>query len=195
VRSVVFDVKPSSDSTVLRVEFEQSDISDNAYYGHEVTAHSSDAWQRVRLPIDHFARPSWASDERTFRLDNVQSLRFIVYEGSASITLDNLYLEGLDIGAPVLTFHASPGPPGRVFYSAASILVYTVPPIVASESESEVEIADMNGRIVCRRMLGKVPGGSRVALDINALAAGMYVMRHRADGKAAGPCMRFVVAR
>ncbi|MBD3391280.1 MAG: hypothetical protein GF418_04450, partial [Chitinivibrionales bacterium] len=195
VKSVVFDVNPSSDNTVFRVEFEQSDIDDGAYFGHDVTAHSADAWQRVRLSSDHFEQPDWTGGDQSFRLDKIRAFRFIVYDGSASITVDNLHMEDLDLGAPVLSFGGPRTAEPHSFSMRGGAIEYMLPVSRFGEAPAEVRIVDLCGRTVYHRFAENASAQEAIHISTTAFAAGTYVLTCTVDGTPAGQPHRFAVSR
>jgi hypothetical protein len=100
--SVVLDIKASAGGDSIRVEFEQADITDGAYWGKNVVL-LSDNWVRLRIPVTALAQPAWKTKDVVFNPGKLSALRITYYGLShVIITVDNVHVEGLNIGAAVV---------------------------------------------------------------------------------------------
>jgi hypothetical protein len=193
IASIVFDVKPSAADAAFRVELEQSDITDGSYNGAAAMVSTANIWQRVRLPISSFVKPSWATVTHPLNSSVIKALRFVVYEGSASLTIDNVHIEGLAIGASVLAFARRAAANGFVVRSGKGSIAYAFPFKPTEYDSWEVAIVDVAGRSVYRKKLAGITVGSPIALADIPCATGIYSLVHVKNGAIQTPSIRIAV--
>jgi hypothetical protein len=193
--SVVFDVKPADDEARFRVELEEPGFGGTDYRGAFVSVPSA-TWHRVRIAFTDMHPPAWSSRTAALNPDAIAAIRFVVQgENSTRLTIDNLHVENLRLGAaPVRTdaLRLRLSSSARV-RSSPGIIAYSPPAAVTGEGWSVV-VFDMAGRRVYRRRLSPAHGGSIVRLHGLHPSPGTYLLHHlnERNGQPA-PAMRCLV--
>jgi endoglucanase len=194
--TVIFDLYPTSAAKEYRVELEQPDITDGAYYGATLQTGTVDRWVRMVVPIASFVQPSWKTAEKAFNKSNVSALRFVMYGAgnSAGITIDNVYIDKMQIGPASLVRPVRVELPGvrSYFEYRAGTIRYEFPHSVRQGERWEAVVFSASGRQVLRRTVNPLACGPVVNLYA-PLPAGCYTLAHaRNDVLQAAP-VRFVV--
>lgn len=149
-QSVVFDVKASTAGSKLRVELEEpSNTGDGGHHGAELTL-AGTAWHRIRIPFTQFSQPQWAANQARLNTGRVSALRFVLHgEGTARFTLDNVHIEGLDVGdAPVASMQPVPGTERQPRIHIAGRTLRTT-----GEGKAAITVLNVTGRTVQHRSL------------------------------------------
>ncbi len=182
-QSVVFDIKSTAGGSIW-VELEQSDIADGAYYSRKIDF-ANDGWSRIRIPFSAMSQPDWKTTAKGLNLGSVTALRFTYY-GTTNVrfSLDNIHIDGLNIGAAGVKVSAS-GP--RAILSGIDAgrqgLSYSfLPPAAQAHASWTAEVLDVFGRVLASRPLGRIESAQAVAFPGLHLSPGWYFLRHAAEG-------------
>ncbi|MDG5815195.1 glycoside hydrolase family 9 protein [Chitinispirillales bacterium ANBcel5] len=185
--SIVFDIKASN--TEIRVEVEQTTITDGAYYGYTVGLHGSNQWTRVRVPISELRQPEWATESKDLDLRSVNSLRFTYYGTSMpQVTIDNVHIENLSLSDGDVSAARRPVTMEQTRASVSgSSLNYTLSAADA-RGNLQLEIYNVSGRRVVSKNFA---GTNQVSIPLSGLPAGVYTVIGVVDGRKINPS-RFV---
>jgi len=197
--SVMFDLDPTTSGKVFRVELEQPDITDGAYWGASVTTGAYDHWTRLAVPLSSFAQPSWATAARPLNKQNVTALRFVIYDAgnSLGLTLDNVYIDSMTLGPAGVRAAAARAPGGREFRASyrKGLLEYIFPYDASAGQRWTAAVFSAGGRMLLRQAIDPLKTGGRIALSAQSLPAGCYVLVHARDGVEQPGADAFVVTR
>ncbi len=182
--SVIFDLEANV-STRVRVELEQANISDGAYYGIEIPVR--EAKNTYRLSISDFKQPDWKTTETALDLNNITALRFMVYDESGMVYmyLDNIHIEadGMSSGTAPVTFQ------NRATFKPVlsnGMLLYSVPQNLSGQLN--LAVYNVAGQIVMRKNLNATSNHLQ-AVSLSKLPQGVYTVAHSIDGKMFGEKM------
>jgi endoglucanase len=194
-RSVIFDLSPTSASKEYRVELEQPDITDGAFYGATLQTGTIDRWTRMVVPLSSFAQPTWKTAARAFNKGNVTALRFVMYGAgnSSGIIIDNVYIDSMQIGPSGIVQPVRMELPGiRSFFEyRAGTIRYEFPFNVKQGERWETAVFSATGRQVLRRAVDPLTEG--LIISVHApLPAGCYALAHFRNGVAQRAPVRFV---
>ena len=181
--TIMFDIKPLASGDSIRVELEQSDITDKAYFGSKVTLGSS-AWVRLYLPIASFTQPAWKTAAKTINLQKMVAVRFIDYGvGTDRFLLDNLRISNLKI-----TQSAIRAPMGaKAAQKASGVEFYKVSPALISyglffegaEGKTiDAGLFDCLGKRILSYQVADYRAGKAIVLNGCDLRAGIYFLKH-----------------
>jgi endoglucanase len=182
--SLVFDVQGEVNAA-FRVELEQAGIADGAYFGKDIILANAE-FNRVRIALtsQSLAQPAWKASPGALNLGNVSSLRFTYYGASnIRLTLDNLRIEGLQIGNAALRplpFSDRSGVGG--LSAARDRLTYVFTPLGGAQGIWRAEITDMFGRSLAKQSFPVPGGGRKVEWRKLHLAPGLHFLRHAGAG-------------
>lgn len=195
-KSVIFDINPTSAAKEYRVELEQPDITDGAYFGATLQTGTVDRWTRMVVPLSSFAQPSWKSAARAFTKGNVAALRFVMYGAgnSAGIVIDNVYIDSMQIGPSSIVQPVNMELPGvrSYFEYRAGTIRYEFPFNVRQGEKWETAVFSATGRQVLRRAIDPLTQG--LIISVHApLPAGCYALTHFRNGEAYRAPVTFVV--
>jgi hypothetical protein len=180
VVSVVFDVKASNTGEKIRVEFEQADITDGAYHGADVPLNTN-LWLRVRIPITSFIQPDWKSAAQPLKRETLSGLRITYYgENNVSFTLDNVHMEGLDIGGDVVIGSRirEHEPVFFNFRANRQSLAYEFMAPGMYGKDWRIELRDLGGRQFYHAIRPENDRSGTVRISGLDLQPGMYILSH-----------------
>jgi hypothetical protein len=188
-KTVVFDLKGTSDVAMVRVELEQPSITDKAYYGKYVPITTLS--NTYRISIADFTQADWKTGDKPLDLNNISALRFTWYDstGRMSLYLDNVSIENFNHSNSVLAFNRL-GQSSFKPVIANGSLRYTMP----SVSALDLSICDVVGRTVLKRTVQAAPG-EEFSIPLSRLPAGTYTVMHSVNGVAMGKNVRFTQVR
>ncbi|MBD3345722.1 MAG: hypothetical protein GF401_11735 [Chitinivibrionales bacterium] len=178
-KSIVFDVRLSSDSGTIWVELEQPTVTDQAWYAHKLKLASSN-WTRIRLPLVAFEQHPWKSSSIPLDISSVSAIRFTYYGTSnLQILLDNIRIEDLDIGgAPVRVKQVAFGTLGISDVEInTSTLSYRISSPVKSGNH-RIQLFGLNGRIYLNRNMESPGVSGIVQIGDITLPKGIYFLRY-----------------
>lgn len=188
-KSIYFDLKASHPCNV-RVELEQQNILDTAYYGAVIPV--TTAMNSYRLEISDFFQPDWKTADVPLDLNNIVALRFTVYDSVGmlrNLFLDNVAIEDLTVSGT----RVSSKPVSQSFRPliSSNVLTYNWVPNI-TEGAVKVSIFNIAGRRVISQSLNPV-SGKPVSVSLHGLPKGIYTAIHTADGKMIGKNLKLTV--
>ncbi|MBN2037689.1 MAG: glycoside hydrolase family 9 protein [Chitinispirillaceae bacterium] len=197
-KSIIFDINPTATGKEYRVELEQPDITDRAYYGATLQTGMYDRWVRMVVPLSSFAQPDWKTVSRPLNKGNITSIRFVMYGAgnSSGFIVDNVYVDSMRIGTPgVIRAVPLAMIHGRSFleYKAGTIR-YEFPFTYAVGDRWETALYSATGRQILRRTVDPLSDGLVITLSCMTLPPGCYVLAHFRNGVAQKRPIRFVAA-
>ncbi|MCX7726234.1 MAG: glycoside hydrolase family 9 protein, partial [Chitinispirillaceae bacterium] len=179
IKSIMFDLKSTVPANI-RVELEQEDITDSAYYG--VTVPTSNFFNNYRISISSFTQPDWATKSVPLNLNKIKALRFTSYDstGMFRFYLDNVYIENLKItcNSPNITYLPNLTYNKETFFIEKSRISYSIPH--TSYRTLEISIFDVMGKQILRRVITKANEKSSISIDM--LPPGIYFAEAKLDG-------------
>ena len=188
VQSIVFDIKPVSDTAKIWVELEQPSITDKAQYGFLVKLGLMNKWYRIRVPVSSLAQPAWKTATQPLNLGAITALRFSGYGlGNERFILDNVRMQGLTVSGSAVTalvtaVHAKA--PWRILHARSGTLTYTLDLPSIKPSPMSIEIIDSRGRLIAKKTVPDFSGSARVSFNRSSWAPGVYMIRHRGHNNA-----------
>jgi hypothetical protein len=191
---LIFDVTTSVAGKEYRVELEQADITDGAYYGVTLVSGSSGRWGRMGIPFSSFVQPAWKTSASAFNKTNVRAVRFVMYGAgnSANFTIDNIYIDNMQIGPAGIVQPIRVELPGvhPCFEYRGGAIRYEFPFNVRQGERWEAAVYSASGRQVLRRVIDPLSNGLSIGIPVS-LPAGSYVLAHLKNGQAQRNPIRF----
>ncbi|MBN1575270.1 MAG: glycoside hydrolase family 9 protein [Chitinispirillaceae bacterium] len=188
-KSIYFDLKANQTANV-RVELEQSDITDGTYYG--MTVPVSAYTNSYRLNIAGFTQADWATTSTDLDLNKITALRFTVYDstGMLRLYLDNLAVEDFAVTATASLFSHTIRMANKPVY-ANGMLSYSLPSAITGDVV--LSVFDLTGRTVLKQSFSRQCGEASV--ELRTLPAGMYTAVFSTGRSARGERLRFFIAK
>jgi endoglucanase len=194
--AIIFDIDPTATAKEYRVELEQADITDGAYYGATLQTGTVDRWTRMVVPITAFVQPAWKTGASAFNKTNVKSIRFVMYGAgnSAQMIIDNVYVDNLQIGPAGIVQPLRAELPGihSYFEYRSGTIRYEFPFNVRQGEKWETAVYSATGRQVLRRTIDPLTEGLMISV-FAPLPAGCYTHTLFLNGVAQRAPVRFVV--
>ncbi|MFW6221342.1 MAG: T9SS type A sorting domain-containing protein, partial [Fibrobacterota bacterium] len=182
--SIMFDLNASAPARV-HVELEQPSISDGAYYTAVVTA--TENVNTYRLEIADFSQPDWKTADTPLDLNDISSIRFMVYDatdGQINLNLDNLFVENISLGVASPVSMPNRLLPKPVFSNG--LLVYNLPESMTGNLN--LSVYNLAGKQVLNKVL-TAQRGKRTTVSLSQLPHGVYTVVHSSEGKMIGDKM------
>ena len=192
IKSVAFDLRCKNKSIFVRVELEQSTITDNAYYG--VVIPVTTVSNRYRVNIADFVQPDWKTSTTALDLNAISALRFTVYDstGSVYLYLDNVAINGLSVGVKNLGSNFKQLATAFKPVVSQGTLAYCVPQDV--KGQVTLAIFNIAGKEVLKRTV-TADDAHAISVSLDHLPAGSYTVSNTVNGATIGKAMRFVLAK
>lgn len=193
-KSILVDFYASTANSVIAVELEQSDITDNAYYS-KIVSLPTNLWERYRLYFSTFTQPDWKSKAVPLNLENIKSVRFVNRSSGTTIILkiDNFYIENFTPGAASVAYLPRDLTKGIFNLNVSkNFISYTYLPTSASTREASVRITNVQGRTVYARDFTVGYNGNVVLSKLN-LSSGFYYIDHIYKTNGSRKTLRFSI--
>ncbi len=192
ITSLIMDIKSSTDNTNLRIEFEQSDITGQEYYGYSLSIPEKGKWTRIRIPISSFQLPEGAKDQPDLDLTKISSIRFTFYgTRTANFYIDNLHLENTVLIIPIIKPVYAVNRQNSWLRVTPNCIIYHSPELMKYKNNSIIKIYNLSGKTVfCKRIPYSI--NNTVIISNAGLSSGIYTLIHTVNGEIVSPAIQFV---
>jgi hypothetical protein len=188
IKSVGFDLRAAKKMDIT-VEFEQSNITDKAYY--QVVVPVSTVSNRYSIDIKEFKQPEWKTSEKALDLTKISALRFTMYDSTSrtNFYLDTVALEGFLSTSSVLSNNFKQLRTAFKPVVVDNILMYGVSQDV--KGVVDLVIYNVAGKVVMKKSLS-TSSGKTFSIPLSNLPAGMYTLCNSVNGTPVGNNFKFI---